>query len=271
MVEMPILIRVYIVQGLNFRSRDTFSNSDAFVKVEFGDQEISDRAHYIPNQSNPVFGRRFQLSGVIPRDTILKVSVHDQDSMSRNDLIGVTKIDIEDRVRTKYLANCGLPEEFNSFGYNTWRNSSLPSEILLNLCNELGISSPRYFHDYVQVAGINFNDSSKITRDENVKERLALSALRNFSRVPGIGYTMVPEHVETRSLYREDRPGVEQGKLLMWVEIFDPKKTIPEPIDITPLPPRAYELRLIIWNAKNIVLDEKNIFGKQMSDIYVKG
>lgn len=271
MVEMPILMRVYIVQGLNLRPRDVSSYSDAFVKVEFGDQEISDRAHYIPNQANPVFGKRFQLSGVIPRSTILKVSVHDQDSLTGSDLIGTTLIDVEDRVRTKYLANCGLPQEFNSIGYNTWRNSSLPSEILTNVCNDLEVSAPQYFPDHVQVAGVKFNDSSKVTKDESIKERLALSALRNFSRVPGIGYTMVPEHVETRSLYRNDRRGVEQGKLMMWVEIFDPKKTIPEPIDVTPLPARAYELRVIIWNAKNVELEEKNIFGKQMSDIYVKG
>lgn len=271
MVEMPILIRVYIVQGLNLRPRDVLSDSDAFVKIEFGDQEISDRAHYIPNQANPVFGKRFQVSGVIPRHTILKVSVHDQDTMTGNDLIGSTFIDIEDRVRTKYLANCGLPEEFNSIGYNAWRNSSLPSEILVNVCNDIEISSPLYFPDHVQVAGVKFNDSSKITKDENKKERLALSALRHFTQVPGIGYAMVPEHVETRSLYRSDRPGVEQGKLMMWVEIFDPKKRVPEPIDITPLPARAYELRVIIWNAKDVALDEKNIFGKQMSDIYVKG
>lgn len=57
----------------------------------------------------------------------------------------------------------------------------------------------------------------------------------------------------------------------MWVEIFDTKSTIPEPIDITPQQARTYELRVIVWNTKDVVLNEMNIFGTSMSDIYVKG
>lgn len=271
MVEFPVVIRVYIVEALNLRSRDFYGNSDAFVKVELGSQTISDRSHFVPNQFSPVFGKRFQLNGVIPQNNLLKISAYDRDSFSWNDLIGSTTIDIEDRVKTKYFAGCGLPNEFNADGYNVWRNSTLPSEILDNFCNEMKLSKPQYFLDYVEIAGIQFMDSSRITKDQRKKERLALSALKRFNEIPGIGFSFVPEHVETRSLYHEDRPGVEQGKLLMWVEIFDSRKTIPEPIDITPVPPRPYELRVIIWNARDVILDERNIFGKKMSDIYVKG
>ena len=32
-----------------------------------------------------------------------------------------------------------------------------------------------------------------------------------------------------------------------------------------------YELRCIIWNTVDVVLDEKSITGEKMSDIYVKG
>lgn len=271
MVELPVIVRVYVVKALNLRSRDIYGQSDAFIKLELGNQVISDRAHYIPNQSNPIFGKRFQLSAIIPRNTLLKVSVYDNDTLSGNDLIGTTVIDLEDRIRTKYLAACGLPKEFNSNGYNLWRNSQLPSEILNNICNEFELSLPQYLPDRVLLAGLEFKDSSKVSKDGNLKERLALSVLNNFDVLPGIGYKFVPEHVETRSMYRNDRPGVEQGKLLMWVEIFDTKKSIPEPIDITPMPARRYEVRVIVWNAKDVILDEKNIFGKRMSDIYVKG
>lgn len=271
LVEFPVTVRVYVVEALHLRSQDFHGNSDSFIKVELGTQTISDRSHFIPNQFNPVFGKRFQLNGVIPRNNLLKISVYDRDLFSASDLIGSTTIDLEDRVRTKYFAGCGLPSEFNTDGYNAWRNSILPSEILQNFCNELELSKPQYFTDQIILAGIQFKDSSKITKDENKRERLALSVLNRFSEIPGIGFSLVPEHVETRSLYRNDRPGIEQGKLLMWVEIFDSRKTIPEPIDITPVPPRPYELRIIIWNAKDIILDETNIFGKKMSDIYVKG
>lgn len=257
LVEFPVVVRIYVVEALNLRTRDFNGNSDAFVKVELGSQTISDRSHFVPNQFSPVFGKRFQLNGVIPRHNLLKVSVYDRDLFSPNDLIGSTTIDLEDRVRSKYLAGCGLPKEFNADGYNAWRNSILPSEMLANICNELELSHPQYFPDHIILAGTQFFDSSKITKSNNIRERLALSVLNRFSEVPGIGFSFVPEHVETRSLYRNDRPGIEQGKLLMWVEIFDARKTIPEPIDITPVPPRPYELRVIIWNAKDVILDGK--------------
>lgn len=56
----------------------------------------------------------------------------------------------------------------------------------------------------------------------------------------------------------------------MWIEIFIPNQ-VPIPIDLTPSPPRKYELRAIIWNTADVILNEQNIFGKNMSDIYVKG
>lgn len=225
----------------------------------------------MPNQFNPIFGKRYQISGVIPKDTVLKISVYDRDTFLKDDLIGKTQIDIEDRLRTKYEACCGLPREYNSRGYNTWRNSQLPSEILTRVCSDHDLTLPQYFPHHIELAGIQFKDTSKVTNDENLKERMALSVLNNFHKIPGIGFNFVPEHVETRPLYRKDRLGVEQGKLMMWIELFDPRKTVPEPVDITPVPPRAYELRVIIWNAKDVVLSESNIFGARMSDIYVKG
>ena len=32
-----------------------------------------------------------------------------------------------------------------------------------------------------------------------------------------------------------------------------------------------FYLRVIIWNTKDVILDEKSITGEEMSDIYVKG
>lgn len=43
-----------------------------------------------------------------------------------------------------------------------------------------------------------------------MKERLSLTALKNLEKLPSFGYKLVPEHVETRSLYRNDCPGIVQ-------------------------------------------------------------
>lgn len=62
-----------------------------------------------------------------------------------------------------------------------------------------------------------------------------------------------------------------KGKLQLWIELYDSNLNIPPAIDIMPDPPVLYELRVIIHQCCDVILDERNIFGTAMSDIYVKG
>lgn len=59
----------------------------------------------------------------------------------------------------------------------------------------------------------------------------------------------------------------------MWVDIFSTADLLPPPqVDISPRKPVAYELRVVIWNTDDVVLEEDDFFvGEKMSDIYVKG
>lgn len=50
--------------------------------------------------------------------------------------------------------------------------------------------------------------------DEPIEERLSLSVLKQLDKISEIGYKLIPEHVETRSLYRSDRPNIEQVNFL---------------------------------------------------------
>lgn len=44
------------------------------------------------------------------------------------------------------------------------------------------------------------------------------------------------------------------------------------PVDISPRKPKSFELRIVIWNTDEVVLEDDAFFsGEKMSDIYVKG
>ena len=96
---------------------------------------------------------------------------------------------------------------------------------------------------------------------EEADQRLALHILRQQN--------LVPEHIETRNLFTPIQPGISQGQLHMWVDIFNKHKTVPLPIDVSPRKPEKYVFRIVVWNTVDVEVSEAT--GEAMSDIYIKG
>ena len=95
------------------------------------------------------------------------------------------------------------------FGYNKWRDSRQPTQLLLALCEEHGLDPPMYklAEHRVVVDGHEFYGPSDY-QDESGKlraspERLALEALKSWQSMPDFGCALVPEHLETRPLFNE--------------------------------------------------------------------
>uniref|UniRef100_A0AAY4B2F1 C2 domain-containing protein n=1 Tax=Denticeps clupeoides TaxID=299321 RepID=A0AAY4B2F1_9TELE len=276
--SIKVLIRVYIVSATNLHPADPDGKSDPYIVLKLGKTEIKDRDNYIPKQLNPVFGRSFEIQATFPKESLLTILIYDFDMIGGDDLIGETQIDLENRFYSRHRATCGLPNEYALEGYNAWRDCIKPSELLAKLCRENGLSEPQLRPGRITIGDKVFTGKTVfVDEGENQPvesyEHLALKVLHRWPEMPGVGCRLAPEHIETRSLYSKDNPGIEQGQLQMWVDMFPMDMPHPgPPVDISPRTPKGYELRVIIWNTEDVILEDTNfITGQQSSDIYIKG
>ncbi|XP_054330873.1 otoferlin isoform X6 [Pongo pygmaeus] len=273
-----VLVRVYVVRATDLHPADINGKADPYIAIRLGKTDIRDKENYISKQLNPVFGKSFDIEASFPMESMLTVAVYDWDLVGSDDLIGETKIDLENRFYSKHRATCGIAQTYSTHGYNIWRDPMKPSQILTRLCKDSKVDGPHFGPPgRVKVANRVFTGPSEI-EDENgqrkpTDEHVALLALRHWEDIPRTGCRLVPEHVETRPLLNPDKPGIEQGRLELWVDMFPMDMPAPgTPLDISPRKPKKYELRVIIWNTDEVVLEDDDFFtGEKSSDIFVRG
>ncbi|XP_066428949.1 dysferlin isoform X5 [Eleutherodactylus coqui] len=263
------LVRVYIVRAFNLQPKDANGKCDPYVKIAIGKKSISDQENYIPCTLEPVFGRMFELTCTLPLEKDLKITLYDYDMMSKDEKIGETLIDLENRFLSKYGGRCGIPKTYCISGPNQWRDQLRPSQLLHMFAQQRSLKPPVYKNNRISFRNHEFSisdlEDSKFSNPHlgPPEECLALHVLRKQA--------LVCEHVETRSLYSPLQPDIEQGRLQMWVDIF-PKSFGPPgpPFNITPRKAKRFYLRCIIWNTKDVILDDVSVTGEKMSDIYVR-
>ncbi|XP_069375164.1 dysferlin isoform X8 [Paralichthys olivaceus] len=264
------LVRVYVIQAQGLQPKDTNGKCDPYVKITLGKKTINDHDNYIPCTQDPVFGKMFEFTCSLPVEKDLRVMLYDHDMLTKDEKIGETVIDLENRFLSRYGALCGLPQSYCVSGVNQWRDQLTPRQLLCRVCERRNLRKPVYQDDCVLFRGDRYTAADLEDKNEckrhlgPVKERLSLHILRKLG--------LVPEHVETRPLYSPLQPDIEQGRLMMWVDLF-PKSLGPPgpPFNVTPRKAKKFFLRCVIWNTMDVILDDVSISGERMSDIYVKG
>ncbi|NXR33519.1 MYOF protein, partial [Zosterops hypoxanthus] len=266
------LVRVYVVRALELSPHDVSGLSDPYVRVSLGKRTLGQRDQYVPNSLEPVFGRMFELTATIPLEKDLRVTIMDHDKVPPDQEIGSTTIDLEDRLLSHFRAHCGLPAQYRPVGPSGWRDQLCPSRALELLSSRRGLPAPLFNPQgtALTLGGQSFElrhfeRGHPPSRHLGVpRERLALHVLNLCE--------LVPEHLETRSLQNSARPGLEQGKVQMWVDIFPTSLGPPgPPVNIDPRKAEGYELRCVVWRVRDTDLRDVNLLGQRMSDIYVAG
>uniref|UniRef100_A0AAX7T108 C2 domain-containing protein n=1 Tax=Astatotilapia calliptera TaxID=8154 RepID=A0AAX7T108_ASTCA len=261
-----VLVRIYVIRATDLHPADINGKADPYIAIKLGKTEIKDKENYISKQLNPLFGKSFDVEATFPMDSTLTVSIYDWDLVGTDDLIGETKIDLENRFYSKHRATCGITRAYAIHGYNVWRDPMKPTHILAKLCKDGKLDGPHYG----PAGRVKVENRGKLNF---IYEHLALTVLNHWEEIPRAGCKLVPEHVETRPLLHPDKPGIEQGRIEMWVDMFPKDMTAPGPaLDISPRKPKKFELRVIIWNTDEVVLEDDDIFtGEKSSDIFVRG
>uniref|UniRef100_A0A6Q2YPV7 C2 domain-containing protein n=1 Tax=Esox lucius TaxID=8010 RepID=A0A6Q2YPV7_ESOLU len=264
-----VLVRVYIVRATDLHPADINGKADPYIVIKLGKSELKDKENYISKQLNPVFGKAFDIQATFPMESMLTVSVYDWDLVGTDDLIGETKVDLENRYYSKHRATCGIASNYSVHGYNVWRDPLKPSQILAKLCKEAKLDGPLYGIPGIYFVCVCVFAGMKRQTDEH----LALTVLKHWEEIPRVGCKLIPEHVETRPLLHPEKPGIEQGRVEMWVDMFPMDMPAPGPaIDISPRKPKRYELRVVIWNTDEVILEDDDYFtGEKSSDIFVRG
>ncbi|VVD00185.1 unnamed protein product [Leptidea sinapis] len=237
-----VLVRIYIVKAMDLHPMDYNGKADPYIVLHLGSRRLSDKEHYQSKQLNPVFGRCFETEATFPHDSMLTIRILDWDLIGKDDLIADIELHVD------------------------YQSSMMNAKL----------DAPHYEYGYVKIGRTNFNMSMEDELFQNccaVQEQMALNVLRRWYEIPIAGTHLVLDHIETRPLYNSNKPGIEQGRLQMWIDMFPMDMPLPRSaVDISPRVPQSFELRVIIWNTDEVVLEDDEFFsGEKMSDIYVKG
>jgi len=110
----------------------------------------------------------FEIEATFPQDYMLEIQVWDFDAATADDLIGETRIDIENRFYSRHRAHCGIASIYSTTGYNAWRDRERPTQILELLCRRNNLPLPEYGEREVKIGKKSFPFHAVIEREDEI-------------------------------------------------------------------------------------------------------
>lgn len=110
--HFPVLVSLVIKHLLPFGFRNALAILAAVVSFPFFLLSLFAVGLIIQNGLSFCSVRMFELTATIPIVKDLRISVMDYDVIGRDDLIGETVVDLENRFLSRFRATCGLPQTY---------------------------------------------------------------------------------------------------------------------------------------------------------------
>ena len=86
-----------MINAYDLPSRDIGSESDPYIIATLGGVVFNDSENAIDDEPNPEFNKLITFKSEFPGSSLLHIQLMDSDLIFGDDLIGETKIDLEDR------------------------------------------------------------------------------------------------------------------------------------------------------------------------------
>jgi hypothetical protein len=236
-------IRVYIYRCINLTAQENsnsavdnlagysaFCKANSFIEIKLGDDKnegkgvkyVNDLGSLVESTLNPHFFKFYELDADLPQDWKLQINIKSKGSSGEN-LIGSTIIDLENRYLGEKSSRIVLQAKSLEEEYK--------SDLQKAAAKEEG------------------NEEEKL----NLSKKIAMVQLKmkenEIYKLP----------VEFRPLFK---PGIStaQGIIEMMVEVLPMKVAkLRKPLKIEPPPKQEYELRLVIWETRNVYMINKVI------------
>lgn len=98
LVKSKVVIRLYILELRDLAKKDLINESDPYVKIYLGNKlKFNEQKNHVDDQKTVQWYKHYDILSELPGESSLKIEVWDYDPIFRDELIGSTKIDLEDR------------------------------------------------------------------------------------------------------------------------------------------------------------------------------
>ena len=98
LVKHEVIIRVYILEIRDLPKKDLFSDSDPYIKIFFGDKKkFDEQKNHRNDEKNTKWYKYYDILTEFPGESTLRIEIWDYNPIFRDELIGSTSIDLEDR------------------------------------------------------------------------------------------------------------------------------------------------------------------------------